>query len=428
MERIRLLHVSTTQGYAGVLLKDSQHQFAYDAALAVAADDARAISLTMPVRAAPWRTTPMLPAFQTSLPEGFLHDHIRERFGKLFKMDDMAMLALSGGNAIGRLRVAQEKDAAPAAPAGLESLKEILADQGSRDLFEYLCDKYLISTSIAGVQPKVVVPVESGARSNPTAASRVKASRVKASIGERSTLRARQMIVKVDGGEYPHIAENEYHCLSIAKHCPELFRVPAFSLSQDRRRLAVERFDLNDNGYLGFEDMVSLQGKVNDGKYESSYERIAQTIKDNCSPLLILDSLMRFFTSVVLAVAVRNGDAHLKNFGLLYTSPVTDDCELSPLFDQVCTTLYLPKDIMALSLNRSRAWPARDALITFGSETCGVKQPERVIDEIVEAVTSYRPAVNGPGWKEMRPLLIAAAESIGSQSSSRQRKRPRPAH
>ena len=31
--------------------------------------------------------------------------------------------------------------------------------QGSRDLFEYLCDKYLISTYIAGVQAKVVAQV-----------------------------------------------------------------------------------------------------------------------------------------------------------------------------------------------------------------------------------------------------------------------------
>lgn len=419
MERIRLLHVTTTQGYAGVLLKDAQHQFAYDAALAVAADEARAISLTMPVRAAPWRTSQMLPAFQTSLPEGFLHDHIRERFGKVFKMDDMAMLALSGGNAIGRLRVSLEKDATPAAPGVTESLKEILADQGSRDLFEYLCDKYLIATSIAGVQPKVVVPVD---RDEPGAARAT--IRSNTSIGERSTLRARQLIIKVDGGEYPHIAENEYHCLAIAQRCAALVRVPPFFLSQDRRRLAVERFDLGQDGYLGFEDMVSLQGKVNDGKYDGSYERVAQTIKDNCSPVLLQDSLTRFFASVVLAVAVRNGDAHLKNFGLLYTSPVTDDCELSPLFDQVCTTMYLPRDIMALNLNRSRSWPARNALVKFGLETCGVKQPARIIDQVIDAVLSYRPAPGAPGWKVMRPILHMAAESIGSQSGTASR-RPR---
>ena len=421
MERIRLLHVATTQGYAGVLLKDGQHQFSYDPSIAVpSADQARAISLTMPVRAAPWRTTPMLPAFQTSLPEGFLSDRIRERFGKLFKMDDMAMLALSGGNAIGRLRVSTTREASAAPPAAAESLKEILADQGSRDLFEYLCDKYLISTSIAGVQPKVVVPVEG----NRGAAISVRGASAKASIGERSTLRARQLIVKVDSGDYPHIAENEYHCLAIAKRCADLFRVPPFSLSQDRRRLAVERFDLGADGYLGFEDMVSLQGRVNDGKYDGSYELIAQTIRDNCSPLRLQDSLARFFASVVLAVAVRNGDAHLKNFGLLYTSPVTDDCELSPLFDQVCTTLYLPKDIMALNLGRSRSWPVRAALVKFGAETCHVKKPAQIIDQIVDATLTYRPAMNGPGWKELRPILHAAAASIDRDKISPIRKQP----
>lgn len=394
-ERVRSLHVATTQGYAGTLVKDGQHVFTYDIDTIDPERPERSISLAMPVRAASWKTTPMLPVFQTFLPEGFLKEYIRERFAKTLRIDDMALLALSGDNAIGRIRVAPHKpDETSERQTTVESLAEIVADQGTRDLFEYLCDKYLISTAIAGVQPKVVLPLESSESGS------------KASIGEPATLRARQWIVKVDSVDYPDLAENEYHCLSIAAQCPSLMTVPEFHLSADRRRLAIERFDISADGrYLGFEDMVALQGRVNDDKYEGSYESIAATIRDNCTPLLLAESLRRYFAAVVFAVAVNNGDAHLKNFGLLYSDPSTDDCRLSPLFDQVSTTYYLPRDTLALRLAKSKSFPTRAVLEHFGRVHCAVSRPELVIDEIVAAVAAYRPQIDGPVWHKLRTIF-----------------------
>lgn len=405
IERVRSLYVSTPQGFSGTLVKDAQHVFTYDIGTIDPERPECAISLTMPSRAASWRTNPMLPVFQTFLPEGFLKEHIRARFGKTMRIDDMALLALSGASSIGRIRVSRDKPGGghDAQKSAAESLKEILSDQGSRDLFAYLCDRYLISTSIAGVQPKVVVPITPAPS----------ATEDKASIGERSTLRARQLIVKADSGDYPGLSENEYHCLSIANACAETLKVPPFHLSQDRRRLAIERFDITDDGvYLGFEDMVALQGRVNDDKYDGSYESIATTIRNNCSPLLTADSLKRYFASVVFAVAVRNGDAHLKNFGLLYTSPLTDDCVLSPVFDQVCTTFFIPKDTMALRLARSKSWPSRATLELFGRDHCDLSRPDLIVDEIVEAVASYRPQIDGPAWQTLKPILAQSSATL----------------
>lgn len=408
MERIKSLHVSTTQGYAGALHKNSQHLFAYDASALIPPKPELAISLTMPLRPEPWAATPLLPAFQTFLPEGFLRDRIRQMFGKTMRVDDMALLALSGGNAIGRIRVATTRDA-PAARGAVESLAEILADNGTRDLFGYLCDKYLISTSIAGVQPKVVVPVEA---STPRLDDKL-------GIGERSTLRVRQLIVKTDGPDYPGLSENEYHCLSIAALCGGLLEVPPFSLSQDRRRLAIDRFDLDGEGrYLGFEDMVSLQGKVNDDKYRGSYEQVAATIRDNCSPRTLQSSLERFFASVVLSVVLRNGDAHLKNFGLLYTHPETDDCRLSPVFDQVCTTVYIPKDVMALSMANSRSWPERKTLEWFGSAHCDVGKPGAILDRVISAADQYRPSAEGPAWARVKEVVDASVRYLAMPEGS----------
>ena len=111
--RIRVLHVSTPQGHAGALIKDSRHSFTYAPEILDPPASQRAISLTMPLRAAPWARTTMLPAFQTFLPEGFLRERITEKLGKAMRVDDMALLAFSGENAIGRLRVSASRDAAP---------------------------------------------------------------------------------------------------------------------------------------------------------------------------------------------------------------------------------------------------------------------------------------------------------------------------
>ncbi len=64
-------------------------------------------------------------------------------------------------------------------------------------------------------------------------------------------------------------------------------------------------------------------------------------------------SLFRLF---VLNCAVRNGDAHLKNFGVVYDD-TRSDARLAPVYDIVTTSAYLPKDQMALTLNGTPAWP-----------------------------------------------------------------------
>jgi serine/threonine-protein kinase HipA len=410
--RVRTLHVGTTQGYAGLLSKDGQHVFSY--ASEVVADElgSRSISLTMPVRTESFKTTPLIPVFQTFLPEGFLAKRIVEKFSKTMRVDDMALLALTSANAIGRIRVSQTEEI-DTGKGNMESLKEILADTGSKDLFEYLCDRYLIASGIAGVQPKVMLEAADDLSIDATNATRVRQATNKASIGERSTLRGKSLIIKVSGSDYPNLTENEFHCLSIARSLQ--LSVPNFWLSEDRRRLAIERFDIDGTtgDFLGFEDMVSLQGKVNERKYEGSYENVALAIRQNASPGWLQQSLNEYFSTLVLSIVVRNGDAHLKNFGLLYTHPESDDCRLSPIYDIVCTTVYTQKDLPALTLARQKAWPTRQALVSFGRDTCRVNDPEAEIDRIVDAAMEYRPESDDSGvWKMMKKEIDAAAGTL----------------
>ena len=400
--RIKTLYVGTTDGVSGLLSRESQHVFSYVAQAVAQPDQCMGIALSMPIKAESYKSTNLFPVFQTSLPEGFLKERIIDRFSKTMRMDDMALLALAGGNRVGRLRLSTSEEMLPDT-VGSESLKEIMESEGSRNLFQDLCDKYLISSGISGVQPKVVLSAIDDLSNMTTLDEPHTANTSKPSHLEKSTLRGKSLIVKSSGDDYPALAENEFHCLTMAKQAG--LNVPEFWLSEDKKRLAIRRFDIDDKTgkFLGFEDMVSLQGKVNDQKYEGSYERVAFAIEQNASPSLAQLSLNEFFESLVISIVLRNGDAHLKNFGLLYTDPSSDDCRLSPLYDLVCTTVYLPRDQLALSLAKSKSWPNRKTLIEFGQKTCHVDHPALAIDRIVEAVAEYKPEHGDSEiWHKMR--------------------------
>jgi serine/threonine-protein kinase HipA len=59
--------------------------------------------------------------------------------------------------------------------------------------------------------------------------------------------------------------------------------------------------------------------------------------------------------------ALHNGDAHLKNFGIVYDD-VQGEARLAPVYDLVTTSAYLPKDSLALALNGATEWPSANDL------------------------------------------------------------------
>ena len=112
------LHVRTSQGYAGELVKESQYVFNYDT-------DAKAseISLSMPLTAASYVSSILPGVIRQNLPEGFLLSWIRENFAKTMPMDDFNMLTLTGQNTIGRVQCHLERDSAYRTQSG-EDLSE----------------------------------------------------------------------------------------------------------------------------------------------------------------------------------------------------------------------------------------------------------------------------------------------------------------
>jgi serine/threonine-protein kinase HipA len=102
------------------------------------------------------------------------------------------------------------------------------------------------------------------------------------------------------------------------------------------------------------------------------------------------EDLERLFTLIVINCALRNGDAHLKNFGIVYDD-VQGEARLAPVYDLVTTAVYLPMDKMALTLNGKTNWPKAKELqrlgeIRFGATPARIRQiMERVGHAIADA-------------------------------------------
>ena len=159
--------------------------------------------------------------------------------------------------------------------------------------------------------------------------------------------------------------------------------MPNFQLSEDGAALILDRFDLSDGAYLGFEDFCVLNGLQTADKYSGSYEsRLFKRLSDYMGPAARTKSARDLFRLFVLNCALRNGDAHLKNFGILY-SDVNGEAELAPVYDLVTTTAYLPQDAMALTLNGTTRWPDVRKLIELGQVRANLSKKD--IDGILEA-------------------------------------------
>lgn len=90
---------------------------------------------------------------------------------------------------------------------------------------------------------------------------------------------------------------------------------------------------------------------------------------------------------------LQNGDAHLKNFGVLYDHAGHDaDISLAPAFDLITTTAYKPRDIMALLMAGSKNWPKHKLLYRFGRVACGLTEArvKRVLEQVADGISQAK--------------------------------------
>jgi len=379
---------------AGALDRHADDHGHYVFTYGIQAPEQSGVSLTMPVGLESFTYPDLHPVFQMNMPEGRLREVLERRFRKVVPgFDDLSLLGITGPSQIGRLRYGHE---APTEAVPWQSVQEILTYRGSEDLFEDLVERFATVSGISGVQPKVMVRDEAALSGD----------------GRRSvTIQGATHIVKAwDPGEYPELAANEFFCLTAASRAG--LQVPHFELSENGRFLVVERFDLTEDGaYLGFEDCCVLNGLPTREKYELSYEAVAKTLKRFVSPARRPEALDALFRSVALSSALCNGDAHLKNFGVLYRAP-GQAVSLAPAYDIVSTTPYLPKDVMALTLDGRKSFPGAKVLLRFAQVHCGLepKRAAAILEQVGQAVLDTMPELER--YARERPAFGTIAEKM----------------
>jgi serine/threonine-protein kinase HipA len=364
---------------------------------------ARAISVTMPLRLASWDMRfGIAPIFEMNLPEGALRERLRLAFAKATgTFDDFDLLGIVGRSQVGRTRyTGQQEQLEEDVP--FQSVDEILKRRRGGDLFRYLIDKFASFSGISGVQPKFLIRDERAFAATHATGARLSES-----------YRGATHIIKFwEANEYPQLAANEYFCLKVAEKCG--LEVPHYQLTEDAGALVVDRFDLRSDGsYRGFEDFCVLNAKRTDQKYSGSYETsILKRFTQFANSPSLSEDLEKLFTLIMLNCVLRNGDAHLKNFGIVYND-VLGEARLAPVYDLVTTSVYLPKDRMALTLNGSTNWPSAKELQRLGETRagCAPSGVRQILDRIGEAVliisTEVRAYIKGhPDFMEIGERML----------------------
>jgi serine/threonine-protein kinase HipA len=371
-------------------LAEAEYLFAYRAKC----PPASAISLSMPVIADQYDSMGALhPIFEMNLPEGALLERLRLSFAKAVPdLDDLQLLAIVGQSQIGRLRYVAEGEMPGKVPA--QNLEAILRFDGAEDLFEDLMERYAIYSGVSGVQPKVLL-------------------RGAGSDLERVTERGATHIVKsFDSRRYPELAANEYFCLQAAGHAG--MASACARLAENRRILIVDRFDMAADGrYLGCEDFCVLNALRAHGRYSGSYELVAKRVGQFVSGSQQAQAFEQLFALVALSCTVENGDAHLKNFAVLYED-AENTVRLAPAYDVITTTVYQARDVLALTLANSKQFPSRAALTAFGRSACGLSaaRVKQTLERVEQGVRAAQRDMRR--YAKEHPEFAPAAERLSA--------------
>jgi len=330
------------------------------------------------------------PWFANLLPEGALRELLVSQLA-FAASSDFLLLQTLGADLPGAVRVVPDETAPGWSDAELMTLEEHAAPpDAAADMS--------LRFSLAGVQLKF------------------SALRSRHGLTIPASGRGGNWIVKFPDPRFAEVPRNEFATMQwarasgievpeIALH--ELSEVdglpPALGPWAERQVLAVRRFDRPEQGgRVHIEDFAQVLGLYPAQKYDkANFEVVAKL----AHALTGLDGLEQTVRRLVFMLACGNGDAHLKNWSLIYPDGLR--CALSPAYDLVSTVQYLPADRLALNLGKSKDWQAvREE--TFFRLARKIGADERVmaswVDEAADAIWS--------AWR-------AAATEFGYDAKSR---------
>jgi len=310
------------------------------------------------------------PPFDMILPEGERRARIEEA-RKILRIDSFSLLSYVGANPVNRVRFLFPGETSPENPPPIPAPKEIAGTRQGRKMFQELVERTDLRQGVAGVQPKIL-----GADL---------ASKIPADLRQ---FRGSTHLLKASTSRFPFLAVNEQTCLAVFAAAG--ISIPKTTLSADGELLLVERFDLDKHGKLsGFEEAAALLGETSATKYQRDYGTMMDVLCESIAPGLQESARTTLMKCLVLNHLLGNGDAHLKNFGVLYDDAT--HVSLAPAYDCVSTLPYIPDDVPALALSfdwYSKDWWPRTKMEEFAGHHGSLSPAEigRLFDQCYEAV------------------------------------------
>jgi len=173
-------------------------------------------------------------------------------------------------------------------------------------------------------------------------------------------------IIKTPSTRHKDVPLNEFTAMTLASlagvDVPEiklvdvnkLDNLPQISLPDEARAFAIKRFDRRANERIHMEDFAQVLVKYPHEKYNSAnYEQIGRVLYQYSGDGLA--DVQQLARRLLVNILIANGDAHLKNWSLLYDDKVTP--RLSPVYDIVTTRVYIDDESQfALNLGKTKAW------------------------------------------------------------------------
>jgi len=334
------------------------------------------------VRASYFHRTRLPAFFANLLPEGGLRAMAQRQIKRQHR-HEIHLLAMLGEDLPGAVRAASPDSAPPESPG---------ADHEDR---ERSAELPRLRFALSGVQLKMSVLRESSDRLTVPASG----------LGG-------DWIVKFPHGDLTDLPENEHAMMTWARlvgidvPSPELFPIESIDGLPDSLRAlgsiayGVPRFDRRpDKSRVHMEDFAQVLSCYPEDKYDGmTYERLAILSSALAGRRGLEETLRR----LVFIVATGNGDAHMKNWSLLYPDGLTP--EVSPAYDLVSTVCYRRfSDVLALPFHRSDdAWEDV-SMESFDriADACALARPAAralVEETIVRIATTAKAAEEQSRW------------------------------
>lgn len=290
------------------------------------------------------------PTLSNLLPEGSLRELIAQGL-KVHQDNEFQIFSYLGQDLPGAIV------ATPLSPGEVpDSLLEALHVRSDKDLilvgFQTLSPENKFS--LAGVQMKFSMKAKDGRYTLSTAGA----------LGD--------WIIKTPSTKHKDVPLNEYTAMALANmvevEIPEiqlveldkLDNLPSINLPDERYAFAIKRFDrgvISSNesvSRIHMEDFAQVLVKYPHEKYDSAnYEQIGRILYQFSGEPL--ENAQQFARRLLVNILLANGDAHLKNWSLLYTDQVTP--KLSPAYDILMTSVYIEGERdFALNLGKTKDW------------------------------------------------------------------------